>query len=351
VTERVARVRGELERLGIASLLVTDAANVRYLTGLSSSNAAVIVGADKLLLLTDGRYIEAARAVDGVEAVLAERDLPAWLGQGLPRLAEAPVGFEADVLTVAAHESVAASGIALVPTKRVVKGIRAVKEPAELETMRRASRITHDVVTRIAQERLTGRTEAEVAWWVERALRDAGAQAVAFDVIVASGPNAAVPHHRPGPRPIGPGETVIVDLGARLDGYSSDCTRTFATGPLPEALREAYATCRAAQESALAAVRPGASGRDVDAVARAEVAEAGHTVLHGLGHGVGLEIHELPVLSDVSDDVLAVGNVVTVEPGVYVPGLGGVRIEDEVVVTDGPAEILTPFPKDLVELT
>jgi Xaa-Pro aminopeptidase len=196
-----------------------------------------------------------------------------------------------------------------------------------------------------------GRTEAELAWWVTVAIHEEGAEAIAFDTIVASGPNAAQPHHHPGARAIGYGETVIVDAGARIDGYCSDCTRTFATGPLREELRRAYATCRAAQEAALAAVAAGAATRDVDAVARDEIESSGLAeVLHGLGHGVGLEIHELPVLTTTSEETLARGNVVTVEPGVYLPGLGGVRIEDLVIVTSGGPEVLTPFTKDLVTL-
>jgi Xaa-Pro aminopeptidase len=173
---------------------------------------------------------------------------------------------------------------------------------------------------------------------------------LAFDVTIASGPNAALPHHHPGDREIGPGETVIVDAGARVDGYCSDCTRTFATGPLPEELRRAYAACRSAQETALAEVHAGADARGLDDIARREIEDAGFEVLHGLGHGVGLEVHELPVLRQTAEDALEPANVVTVEPGVYLAGLGGVRIEDLVVVTENGAEVLTPFTKELLTL-
>jgi Xaa-Pro aminopeptidase len=186
---------------------------------------------------------------------------------------------------------------------------------------------------------------------MERALRDEGADALAFPVIVASGPNSALPHHHPGQREIGAGETVIVDAGALVDGYCADCTRTFATGPLPEELRQAYALCRSAQEHALGAVRAGAIARELDAIARTEIEESGLApVIHGLGHGVGLEVHELPVLRPTSTDVLAAGNVVTVEPGVYLAGRGGVRIEDLVVVGEEGPEVLTTFTKDLLTL-
>jgi Xaa-Pro aminopeptidase len=181
-------------------------------------------------------------------------------------------------------------------------------------------------------------------------LHEEGADGVAFDVTISSGPNAALPHHHPGDREIGPGETVIVDAGARVDGYCSDCTRTFDTGPLPDELRRAYAACRSAQEAALAEVRAGAEAKALDDIARKEIADAGFEVLHGLGHGVGLEVHELPVLRQTAEGALEAANVVTVEPGVYLPGLGGVRIEDLVVVTENGAELLTPFTKELLTL-
>jgi Xaa-Pro aminopeptidase len=351
VNERVELLAHELDGLAAAAFLVTDPVNVLYLTGFESSNAAVLVGREKVRLLTDGRYITAARAIDGVEAIQADRDVAAFVGERLGELAEGRVAFEADHLTVAARDAIAVSGVELVPAVRVVKSLRAVKEDSELTAVRRAARILHEAFERLARHGFEGRTEAELAWWMTAAIHEEGADAVAFDTIVAGGPNAALPHHHPGSRAIGPGETVIVDAGAKVGGYHSDCTRTFATGRLPDELQRAYATCQAAQKTALAAVRPGASARDLDAIARREIEESGIAeVLHGLGHGVGLQIHELPVLSKTSDETLAVGNVVTVEPGVYLPGLGGVRIEDLVIVKEGGTEVLTPFTKELVEV-
>jgi Xaa-Pro aminopeptidase len=351
VNARVERLRLGLDGLGARSFLVSDPVNVFYLTGLDSSNAVAIVSRQRVLLATDGRYLEAARGLAGVEVVPAERELLRDLGGRLADLAEAPVAFEADHVTVAQHEALLAGGLELVPARGILLGLRAVKERGELDAIRRAARITNDAYDRLARERLVGRAEAEVAWWMEQALRNEGADALAFPVIVASGANAARPHHRPGSRPIGAGETVIVDAGAKVDGYCADCTRTFASGPLPEDLRRAYALCRAAQEHALAAIRAGAAARDVDGVARAEIEEEGIApVLHGLGHGVGLEVHEQPRLAKSSEQTLAVANVVTVEPGVYLAGRGGVRIEDLVVVgADGP-EVLSPFTKDLLTL-
>jgi Xaa-Pro aminopeptidase len=232
----------------------------------------------------------------------------------------------------------------------VALGLRAVKEPAELEEIRRAAGILNGVYERLAAGTLVGRTEKEVAWWFERALHEEGADALAFDVTVASGPNAAFPHHHTGDRKIGAGETVVVDAGAKVDGYCSDCTRTFATGPLPGDLRRAYAVCRSAQEASLAAVRAGADARKLDEIARRGLEEGGFEVLHGLGHGVGLEVHELPVMRPTASGSLEPANVVTVEPGVYLAGHGGVRIEDLVIVTENGAEVLTPFTKELLTL-
>jgi Xaa-Pro aminopeptidase len=350
LTGRVERLRAELDGTEAASFLVSNPINVRYLTGFESSNAFVLVEHKRVLLLTDGRYVEAAREVEGVEAVLVDREFAPGAAQELPAIAEGPVAFEADHLTYGRHETLAAAGLELVPMSGVIQRLRAVKEPGELDAIRRAARILDAVYERLAGESLSGRTEKEVGWWFERALREEGADELAFDVTVASGPNAAFPHHHTGERRIGAGETVLVDAGAKVDGYCSDCTRTFATGALPEDLRAAYAACRSAQEAALAEVEAGADARTLDEIARRELRDGGFEVLHGLGHGVGLEVHELPVMRPTADGALEAGNVVTVEPGVYLPGRGGVRIEDLVIVGEHRAEVLSPFTKDLVTL-
>ena len=352
MSQRVERLRAEFDAIGAASFLVSNRINVRYLTGFDSSNAFVLVKHKQVQVLTDGRYIEAARGLarEGLDAVLVDREFAPGVAAALPELAEVPVAFEADDLTFARYEALASSGLELVPTSGIVQGLRAVKEPEELDEIRRAARILNEAFTRLAGEKLVGRPEREVAWWFEQALRDEGADDLAFDVTVASGANAAFPHHHSGDRRIGPGETVVVDAGAKVDDYCSDCTRTFATGPLPEELRRAYAVCRSAQEAALSAVREGADARALDGVARGEITESGFEALHGLGHGVGLEVHELPVLRPTAAGALQAGHVVTVEPGVYLPGQGGVRIEDLVIVTQSGCEVLTPFTKDLLTL-
>jgi Xaa-Pro aminopeptidase len=303
------------------------------------------------VLATDGRYVEAARGLAGVEVVQSQRDLLGWVGGRLGELAPPPVAFEADHVTVADHDSLSGDGVELLPTTGVVARLRAVKDEAELGAIRRAARITDAAYERLARETLVGRTEADVAWWLEQVLREEGAEALAFPAIVAAGPNAAMPHHHPGNRKIGPGETVIVDAGAQVGGYCSDCTRTFATGALSDRLRKAYALCHSAQESALVAVRAGADASGLDTIARDRIEESGLApVLHGLGHGVGLEVHEQPVLRPESPDTLVARNVVTVEPGVYLAGEGGVRIEDLVVVGETGPEVLSGFTKDLLTL-
>lgn len=348
---RRERLRAELDHAELGTLLVTTPANVRYLTGFESTNAAVLVGADGDRLLTDGRYLEAARAIGGIELVQSSRDLATFLGARLGELATAPVGFEAGHLTYASWQVLSSAGVDLTPTTGLVERLRAVKEPEELDVIRRAAVLTNEVYERLAAEGgVVGATEADLAWRLAGLLHDAGADGLAFPTIAAAGPSAALPHHHPGERRIGAGETLIVDMGAALDGYASDCTRTFATGPLPEELARAYDACREAQAEALEAVRPGASARDVDAIARRRLEADGYETLHGLGHGVGLEVHEAPRLADTSDAVLDAGNVVTIEPGVYLAGLGGIRIEDLVIVGGAGPEVLTTFTKDLVTL-
>ena len=351
VRGRIERLRAAAEALGARSFLVTNPVNVRYLTGFESSNAALLARPDASLLLTDGRYQEAARQVEGVELVTADRSLLEDIGGRLGELGEGPVAFEADHVTVAGHEALSSDGTELVPARGVLSGLRSVKDEEELDTIRRAARIADEAYQRLAREPFVGRTESELAWTMERFLHEEGAAAPAFTTIVASGPNAALPHHHPGDRRVEAGETVIVDAGARVDGYCSDCTRTFATGPLSDDLRRAYALCRSTQEHALASVVAGASAREVDAGARAEIEESGVApVLHGLGHGVGLEVHELPVFRPTSTDTLEHGHVVTVEPGVYLAGRGGVRIEDLAIVTENGPEVLSAFTKDLLTL-
>jgi Xaa-Pro aminopeptidase len=342
---RVDRLRASLEE----PLLVTNGVNVRYLVGFSSSNAALFVEPERVRLFSDFRYAEAARAVEGVEFVETKRSLVGALAE----LLDGTVGFEADAVSYASWEVLRAGGLELVPRRGLVESLRAVKDESELEKIRRAGEITSEAYARFAEERFVGRTERELAWRLDELFHELGADAPAFETIVASGPNAARPHARPTDRTIEAGETVVIDAGAMVDGYNADCTRTLATGPLSVELKTAYQTTLEGQLSGLEAVRAGVTGIDADAAARTRIdgAGLGEKFGHGLGHGVGLEVHEAPRLSRESTDTLVAGNVVTVEPGVYLEGLGGIRIEDLVVVTDGRPEVLTSFDKDLITVS
>jgi Xaa-Pro aminopeptidase len=318
VNDRIDRLRQELEQ----PLLVTNAKNVLYLVGFDSSNAALLVDETHVRLYTDFRYIEAARAVDGVEAVQTRRHV---LGEIAPTLS-GRIGFEAGVLPYALYETLRGADVDPVPTYGLVERLRAVKDEHELGILRRACAITDRVFERLIT--------------------------LPFESIVGAGPTGSRPHARAGDRVIAAGELVVVDTGCTVDGYSSDYTRTFATGPLNGQANEAYEVVLAAQRAALAGIRAGVPAVEADRLARRVVDDTSFAGMfgHALGHGLGLDVHEQPRLSTETTDVLAPGNVVTVEPGIYVEGTFGVRIEDDVVVTDDGIENLTGFRKDLIEV-
>jgi Xaa-Pro aminopeptidase len=344
MNDRVERLRAKLEE----PLLVSDPVNVRYLSGLDSSNAALLVEPERVRLFTDFRYAESARVVEGVEFVETERDLFQSLADALT----GRIGFEATSVTYERYARLHAGGIDPVPTYGEVEALRAVKDDGELEALRRASEITSEAFEQFADERFIGRTERRLAWRMEQLQREIGGEAMSFAAVVAAGANSARPHSTPGDSEVKAGEIVLVDTGCIVDGYCSDCTRTFATGPLPAELRRAYEVCLDAQLEGLEAVRPGASGPGVDAAARDKIEAAGFgdAFGHGLGHGVGLLVHESPRLARESRDTLEERMVVTVEPGIYLSGLGGIRIEDLVIVRDGEPEVLTTFTKDLISV-
>lgn len=346
--ERLAALLDEPLLVAGPPYVLGGQANVRYLTGLASSNSAVLVEPDgSATLFTDFRYAQRAAAIPGVEFVEAPRNLLAFVGE---RLSGRRVGIEEEHLPHAAFRTLADAGAHPVPTRGLVESLRAVKDEAEIAAMRRAGALSDEIFSALAQERFTGRSERELAWWIERSFRDAGAEGISFEPIVAAGVTGASPHAVPGDEPIEPGVLVTVDAGCVVDGYCSDCTRTFAIGEVSERMREIYALCLEAQLAGLAAVGPGVSGRDADAASRVliEAADLGWAYGHGMGHGVGLQIHEAPTLRQESEDVLVPGNVVSVEPGIYLPGEGGVRIEDLVLVTADGRERLTQLTKELV---
>jgi Xaa-Pro aminopeptidase len=344
MTDRIDRLRSGLEQ----PLLVTDETNVRYLCGFESSNCALFVEQDRVRLFTDFRYFEAASAVDGVEAVMTKRNLVRELADTL----SGRIAFER-VLAYGLYEVLRDGGLDLVPTSGAVERLRAVKDEGELDQIRTACRITDRVFERLTEVPFVGRTEREVSWDLSQLFHEEGGEGLAFESIVGAGPTGARPHARAGNRTIGAGELVVVDAGTTVDGYASDYTRTFATGPLDGEAQEAYETVLRAQQAALDGLHAGLSGVDADALARSVIDESAFSgkLGHGLGHGLGLDVHEAPRLSTESPDVLAPGNVVTVEPGIYLEGRFGIRIEDDVVVTQDGIENLTGFRKDLVTVS
>ena len=350
---RADRLEALLREESLDALLVSALVNVRYLTGFTGTNGMCVVGPGLRLFVTDFRYVEQAAEQVGEEweRLQGRQELLEDVAERL----SGRVGFEDGDVTVRRHGKLVellGSGAELVAAGSLVERLRAVKEPEEVELIRRAAQLADATYEHLCSTGLVGRTEREVALDLERAMRERGADGPSFPIIVASGAHGALPHARPRDERIEPGTLVVVDLGCVLDGYCSDCTRTFATGRLVPKAKDVYELVLRAQERALPEVRAGADGREVDAVARAIIDDAGHGdhFGHGLGHGVGMEIHEGPRLSATADGRLEEGNVVTVEPGVYVPGAFGVRIEDLVVVgPDGP-EVLSRFPKGLITL-
>lgn len=347
--ERGERLAKLVSDRGLDSLFVSDLTNVRYLTGFTGTNGACLVGGGERVFFTDFRYVERAEQEvgEGWERPEAEREL-------LPQIAarmSGRVGFEDAKLSVRQQGKLAAAvsdSVKLAPAGDLVEELRAVKDEDELARIAAAAELADEVYRWAIERGLTGRAELRVARGVQARIRELGAEP-SFPPIVAAGETGALPHAEPGGREIGKGELVVFDMGAELDGYCSDCTRTFATGEPGEEARIVYELVRDAQAAALGALEPGVSGRDADAVARKLIEQAGHGERfgHGTGHGVGLEVHEGPRLATSSEDELKAGNVVTVEPGVYLPGRFGVRIEDLVVVTEDGHRNLSGLPKDL----
>jgi Xaa-Pro aminopeptidase len=351
--DRSDRLLSLLPGAEVDLMLVTDLVNVRYLTGYTGSNGLAIVGPDTRAFITDFRYVQQAseqvdRSFDRHQASLELSDAIAdVLPAGPLRL-----GFEEGNVTVRDHRQLREKlpdRVELVAVGGLVERLREVKTPDEVERIREATKVADAALAALLDEGMVGRTERALAFSLGEKMFRLGATRPSFDTIVAGGPHGALPHAVPRDVEVSSGELVVIDWGAEFEGYCSDCTRTIAAGEPGAVEREVYALVLEAQLAGVDAVRSGAEASAVDAAAREVIAAAGHAdhFGHGLGHGVGLAIHEEPRLSQRSDSVLAAGNVVTVEPGVYLPGRVGVRIEDLVVVGDGPCEILTSLSKEL----
>jgi len=360
VAPRVARLRAALEIAELPAMLITTPSNIRWATGFAGSNASVLVTADDLVVFTDSRYAERAPVEIAAAGSNARVVIAAVLGDAvLDELAQSQtpemLAFEADTLTWSQHDGIATSwgeDLLLAPTHSVIEQLRSRKDQAEIDRIEAAAGIVDHALEQALGELRPGQTEVGFARALEGEIRGSGADDIGFDTIVAAGPNGAIPHHSPGPRQMQAGDLVIVDCGALVDGYRSDMTRTFCLGRLTPEQAHHLEIVTAAQQAGFEAMQAGTGTVEVDSAARAVIDDAGwgDEFAHGTGHGIGLDIHELPRVGKGVPDVYEVGTVATVEPGVYLPGQGGVRIEDTCVVEHDGARRLTGFPKATVEL-
>ncbi|WP_448855691.1 M24 family metallopeptidase [Corynebacterium camporealensis] len=352
-SNRRRKLAAELAGQRIDAMLVTNLIHVRYLSGFSGSNGGLLLRKDlSALMATDGRYTtQIAEEVPDIEAIIKRAVGPTLLGE-----VEGPtrVGYEADYVSVSELrklEEAAPEDVTLVPVSGVIEKVRLVKDSTELQRLEEIALLADKALAELleAGELAAGRTERQVAADLEYRMRMAGSERVSFDTIVASGPNSAKPHHGADDRVIEEGDLVTIDFGAHLRGFNSDCTRTFGIGKLGDFEREIYDLVLRAQEAGVKAAVPGAKLVDIDAACRDIIEEAGYGeyFVHSTGHGVGLEVHEGPSAAKTGKGELEPGMTLTIEPGVYVPGKGGVRIEDTLIITQGAPKIITPMSKEL----
>ncbi|KAA9007494.1 aminopeptidase P family protein [Paenibacillus spiritus] len=353
---RVSKLRQALQDRGLEAMLITSGVNRRYLTGFTGSSGYVLITPDDSYFLTDFRYMtQAADQTDGFKIVEHAPRFIDTVRSLLPGGGSALLGFEQDDVTYAAYAAYAEAleGAAkLVPSSKLVEDLRMIKDDSELEIMQRAADLADDTFRHILGIVKPGMTERDVDLEMEFYMRSRGATSSSFDTIVASGVRSAMPHGVASGKVIESGDLVTFDFGALLDGYCSDLTRTVAVGEAAPKLKEIYDIVLEAQLHALEQIKPGMTGRECDALTRDIITRYGYGEYfgHSTGHGLGMEVHEWPRLSKMSDDILQPGMVVTVEPGIYLPGIGGVRIEDDVVVTDTGVRRLTRSSKEYTVL-
>jgi len=350
--KRLEKVREKIQALGLDALLVSQPENRRYLSGFNGSAGYLIISAKEALLATDFRYVEQARRqARGFEVILVRGEPPKWLpglviGRNLWRL-----GFEAQDISFALHsqlvEAFGSSPVELIPTQGVVEELRGIKEKEEVTLIERAAKIVDEAIIHISELIHPGMREQEAAWELEKFLRERGSQSLPFEPIVASGLNSAMPHARPSGRRLEARVPIIIDIGVRVEGYCCDITRTVFLGTPDPSYRKVYETVMEAQLRALENIRPGMTGEEADRFSREFIEQSGYGQYfgHGLGHGVGLALHEFPRLGPESRDELKEGMAFTIEPGIYIPDWGGVRLEDTVVLEKGRVRPLTHSPK------
>ena len=352
VAGRADLVRQRFDAIDVDALAITNLTNVRWLTGFTGSNAAALVTADSLMLFTDGRYADQAPAQLDAAGVAAELQIGTDVVAGVEAAvaAGARLGLEADHATWQTQRRLASDERTLVPVVGELVELRSRKDAGEIARIRAAAAVADATLAEVAPTMADGPTEREIALALDSGMRRRGATAAAYETIVASGPNGALPHARPTDRAIGRGDLIVIDVGALVDGYRSDMTRTFVIGEPTPAQERQLEVVRESQAAGAAAVAAGVPASAVDAACREVIADAGweDRFTHGTGHGVGLDIHEQPRLNRVSRDTLQAGQLVTVEPGVYLAGEGGVRWEDLLLVTDDGADCLSGAPKEPV---
>jgi Xaa-Pro aminopeptidase len=360
VNNRLSNLRQEMSRLGLDAAFISQPENRRYLSGFTGSAGFLLITGHDAILATDFRYTEQA-AIQSPDYVIFQITGPMsnWLPELMVDLDNDRLGFEDRHVTFSLYQQLssilkdARPGLELIPLEGLVESLRAVKEPEEIELITRAAEISDKAFEQVTDTLLkVGMTEREVAWKLESCLRELGSQTIAFDVIFASGLNAAMPHAKPSQRRIQPGEPIVIDMGARFEGYCSDLTRTICLGTPDDTFRQVYSTVLKAQSAAIEGIKEGMSAHDADALARTVIEEAGYgqTFGHALGHGVGLAEHEEPRLGPNSEDILKANMVFSIEPGIYLTGWGGVRIEDLAVMDGGRPRLLSNAKKWIPEV-
>ncbi len=359
VNSRLSNLRQEISRRGLDAILVSQPENRRYLSGFTGSAGFLLVTDQDAVLATDFRYTEQATTqAPDYKIFQISGALSAWLPELIANLDNGRLGFEDRHVTFSLYRQLSnilketRPGLDLIPVEGLLESLRAVKEPEEIELIARAAEISDRAFETVTGTLQPGTTEKEVAWLLEKSLREYGSQAIPFDVIVASGPNAALPHARPSEHRIQSGEPVVIDMGARVGGYCSDLSRTICLGTPDDTFKQVYGTVLKAQAAAIAGIKEGMSGHDADALARAVIEEAdyGKAFGHALGHGVGLAEHEEPRLGPNTEDILKANMVFSIEPGIYLTGWGGVRIEDLAVMDDGKPRLLSNAKKWIPEV-
>ncbi len=353
---RLQGIRTLISAEGIDSLLVSEQENRRYLSGFRGSSGWLFISQKQALLTTDFRYTEQARQESqGFEIMQTNGETAIWFTKLIQTHGWHKLGFEAQYIPFATYQQLSKIieaehlDLELIPCYRMVEKLRCIKDATELNIITKAVQLTDAAFTKFLSTIRPGITEKEIAWEVEGFLRKNGAEATAFDIIVATGPNTALPHAIPGERRLQQGEPILIDMGAKIDGYCSDFTRTVCIGKADKTLQEIYSIVLEAQQAAIEGIKSGMNGAEADTLARniIEAAGYGNNFGHGLGHGIGLAIHEAPFLSRLSSDILSDSMVFSIEPGIYIQGYGGVRIEDTVRLENGSVKILTKSAKSL----